>query len=348
MDLNERKKKILKSIVDTYISSGEPVGSKYLSDSMGLNVSSATIRNEMSELERLGLLEQPHTSAGRIPSSHGFRVYVENLMNDYNLSLEEISVLNEIMNSKIKRLNTVVEDITRVLSEMTDYTAFAYTSKSAAGTVKRFEGVLLTKNSFLLVMVTSSDNVKTQQFKSEYTINAEILNLLLKVLNENLAGVTADSISMEIFYKMQDILGVYSDVLMGIIKTVIAVIREEEECKVYLDGMSNLLKYPDFSDLEKTRTVLSLLEEKEALLSLISENSGDRDGLNVLIGDGNLRQGLDSTSFVYHKFNIGDNMTGVFGLIGPHRMDYSGVIARLEYVVKNLIGENPPGNQDDS
>lgn len=346
MDLNDRKKKILKSIVDTYISSGEPVGSKYLSDSIGLNVSSATIRNEMSELERLGLLEQPHTSAGRIPSSRGYRVYVENLMNDYYLSLEEISVLNEIMNSKIKRLNTVIEDITRVLSETTDYTAFAYTTKSSAGTVKRFEGVLLNKNSFLLVMVTSSDNVKTQQVKSEYTINQDVLNLLLKVLNENLAGVTADSISMEVFYKMQDILGVYADVLTGIIKTVIAVIREEEESKVYLDGMSNLLKYPDFSDIEKTRTVLSLLEEKQALLSLINENSGDRDGLNVLIGDGTLRQGLDSTSFVYHKFNIGDNMTGVFGLIGPHRMDYSGVIARLEYVVKNLIGEMPPGNED--
>ena len=346
MDLNDRKKKILKSIVDTYISSGEPVGSKYLSDSIGLNVSSATIRNEMSELERLGLLEQPHTSAGRIPSSRGYRVYVENLMNDYYLSLEEISVLNEIMNSKIKRLNTVIEDITRVLSETTDYTAFAYTTKSSAGTVKRFEGVLLNKNSFLLVMVTSSDNVKTQQVKSEYTINQDVLNLLLKVLNENLAGVTADSISMEVFYKMQDILGVYADVLTGIIKTVIAVIREEEESKVYLDGMSNLLKYPDFSDIEKTRTVLSLLEEKQALLSLINENSGDRDGLNVLIGDGTLRQGLDSTSFVYHKFNIGDNMTGVFGLIGPHRMDYSGVIARLEYVVKNLIGEMPPGHED--
>ena len=153
MDLNERKKRILKSIVDTYISSGEPVGSKFLSNSMGMNISSATIRNEMSELERLGLLEQPHTSAGRVPSSSGYRVYVENLMNDYYLSLEEISVLNEIMNSKIKRLNTVVEDITSVLSEMTDYTAFAYTTKRAASTVKRFEGVFLSPNSFLLVMV---------------------------------------------------------------------------------------------------------------------------------------------------------------------------------------------------
>ena len=348
MDLNERKKKILKSIVDTYISSGEPVGSKYLSDYMGMNISSATIRNEMSELEKLGLLEQPHTSAGRVPSSHGYRVYVENLMNDYYLSLEEISVLNEIMNSKIKRLNTVVEDITRVLSEMTDYTAFAYTAKNTAGTIKRFEGVLLTKNSFLLVMVTSSENVKTQQVKSEHSLNQDILSVLLKVLNENLTGVTADSISMEIFYKMQDSLGVFSDLLIGIIKMVISVIREEEECKVYLDGMSNLLKYPDFSDVEKTRTVLSLLEEKQALLSLISENSGDRDGLNVLIGDRSLKKGLDSTSFVYHKFNIGDNMTGVFGLIGPHRMDYSGVIARLEYVVKNLIGTPPPGNEDKS
>ena len=229
---------------------------------------------------------------------------------------------------------------------MTEYTAFAYTSKTKHGTVKRFEGVLLTKNSFLLVMVTSSENVKTQQVKTEYPINQELLTLLLKVLNENLANKTADNISVEALYKMQDELGAYADILTGIIKTVISILREEEECKVYLDGMSNLLKYPDFADIEKTRNILSLLEERNSLLNLISENSGNTNGLNVLIGDRSLKEGLDSTSFVYHKFNIGDNMTGVFGLIGPHRMDYSGVIARLEYVVKNLIGDNPPGKQD--
>ncbi len=348
MDLNERKKKILKSIVDTYISSGEPVGSKYLSDSIGMNISSATIRNEMSELEKLGLLQQPHTSAGRVPSSYGYRVYVENLMNDYYLSLEEISVLDEIMSSKIKRLNTVVEDITKVLSEMTDYTAFGYTSKRAAGVIKHFDGVLLSNASFLLVMVTSSDNVKTHQVKCNYQINQDILTSLVKVLNDNLSDVTADAISMEVFYRMQDTLGVYSDILSDIIKVVISTIREEEESKIYFDGMSNLLKYPDFSDIEKTRTVLSLLEEKQELVSLIAQNSGENDGLNVLIGDKTLTKGLDSTSVVYHKVDLGDNVTGVFGLIGPQRMDYSGVIARLEYVVRNLIGEEPPKKDENS
>ena len=138
MDLNERKKRILKSIVDTYISSGEPVGSKYLSNYMGLDISSATIRNEMSELEQLGLLEQPHTSAGRVPSSLGYKMYVEGLMNSYALSLEEINVLNEVMNTKLNHLTDVVGDLTRVLSDMTDYTAFAYTAKPKASTISRF------------------------------------------------------------------------------------------------------------------------------------------------------------------------------------------------------------------
>lgn len=339
MDLNERKRRILKSIVDTYISSGEPVGSKYLSDAMGLDISSATIRNEMSELESLGLLEQPHTSAGRVPSSLGYRMYVDSLMNQYSLSLEEINVLNDVMNSRLHHLSDIVGDLTRVLSDMTDYTAFAYTAKPRASTIVRFEGVYLSPKSFLLVMITSLDNVKTRQIKTDITLTVEVLTVIVKLLNENLTGINIEQLSLEDVYALEDKFGVYRGLLSDILRIIIDTVKGESEKEVYLDGMSNILKHPDFADISKTRSLISLLEDKEDLIRMITDPSVGHEGLNVLIGDDNLEEGLDRTSCIYHKFNIGGNVTGVLGLIGPKRMDYSGVIARLEYVVRNLIGD---------
>lgn len=339
MDLNERKKRILKSIVDTYISSGEPVGSKYLSNYMGLDISSATIRNEMSELEELGLLEQPHTSAGRVPSSLGYKMYVEGLMNSYALSLEEINVLNEVMNTKLHHLSDIVGDLTRVLSDMTDYTAFAYTAKPKASTISRFEGVYLSPKMFLLVMITSQENVKTCQIKTEITLTTDALNTLIKLLNENLVGVNIEQMSLEDIYNLEDKFGVYRSVLSDVLRLVVNTVKGESEGRVYLDGMANILKYPDFDDISKTRRLISIMEDKQDLIRLITSTSVDHDGLNVIIGDEGLDVGLGRTSCVYHKFKIGNDVTGVLGLIGPKRMDYSGVVARLEYIVNNLIGE---------
>ncbi len=339
MDLNERKKRILKSIVDTYISSGEPVGSKYLSGAMGLDISSATIRNEMSELESLGLLEQPHTSAGRVPSSLGYRMYVENLMNQYSLSLEEINVLNEVMNSRLHHLSDVVSELTRVLSDMTDYTAFAYTAKPKVSTIVRFEGVYLSPKNFLLVMITSQENVKTRQIKTDITLTPEVLTVLIRLLNENLTGINIEHISLENLYSLEDKFGVFRGLLSDILRIIVETVRSENESEVYLDGMAKILKYPDFADITKTQSLISLLEDKEDLIRMLTDSSVGHEGLNILIGDSSLEGGLDRTSCVYHKFKIGDNITGVLGLIGPKRMDYSGVIARLEYVVNNLIGD---------
>ncbi len=339
MDLNERKRRILKSIVDTYISSGEPVGSKYLSDALGFELSSATIRNEMSELESLGLLEQPHTSAGRVPSSLGYKMYVDSLMNQYSLSLEEINVLNDVMNSRLHHLSEIVGDLTRVLSDMTDYTAFAYTAKPRASTIVRYEGVYLSPRNFLLVMITSQDNVKTRQIKTDITLTSEVLTVIIKLLNENLSSVNIEQMNLEDIYALEDKFGVYRGLLSDILRIVVDTVRGENEKEVYLDGMSNILKHPDFADISKTRSLISLLEDKEDLIRMITDPSVGHDGLNVLIGDDTFEEGLNKTSCVYHKFNIGDNMTGVLGLIGPKRMDYSGVIARLEYVVRNLIGD---------
>jgi heat-inducible transcriptional repressor len=222
---------------------------------------------------------------------------------------------------------------------MTDYTAFAYTAKPRATNIVRFEGVYLSPKSFLLVMITSLENVKTRQIKTDVTLTVEVLNVIVKLLNENLTGVNIEQLSLEDVYSLEDKFGVYRGVLSDILRTVIDTVKGESEKEVYLDGMSNILKHPDFADISKTRSLISLLEDKEDLIRMITDQSVGHDGLNVLIGDDNLEEGLDKTSCIYHKFNIGGNVTGVLGLIGPKRMDYSGVIARLEYVVRNLIGD---------
>ncbi len=339
MDLNERKKRILKSIVDTYITFGEPVGSKYLTSALGMDISSATIRNEMSELEHLGLLEQPHTSAGRVPSSLGYKMYVENLMNQYSLSLEEINVLNEVMNSRLHHLSDIVSELTRVLSDMTDYTAFAYTAKPKVSTISRFEGVLLSPKSFLLVIITSQENVTTRQIKTDITLTADVLSALIKLLNDYLVGVNIEQLSLEEIYALENKFGVYRTVLSDVLRIIVDTVKGESEKRVYLDGMSNILKYSDFADITRTQSLISLLEDKEDLIRMLTSYDSSHDGLNVLIGDSTLEAGLDRTSCVYHKFKIGKDITGVLGLIGPKRMDYSGVIARLEYVVNNLLSD---------
>ena len=161
----------------------------------------------------------------------------------------------------------------------------------------------------------------------------------MKLLNENLTGRNIEQLSLEDIYSLEDKFGVYRMLLSDILRIVVDTVKGENESEVYLDGMSNILKHPDFGDLSKTRSLISLLEDKEDLIRMITDSSSGHDGLNVIIGDDSFDEGLNKTSCIYHKFNIGDNMTGVLGLIGPKRMDYSGVIGRLEYVVRNLIGD---------
>ena len=335
MDINQRKKMILKSIIDTYISSGEPVGSKYITEHLGIPVSSATVRNDMSELEQMGYLEQPHTSAGRVPSSSGYRMYVDSLMNRYRLTMEEISVIDELLGSKLSELSTIIEDATRFFSDTTNYAAVSITSKPKRGTVKRFEGILIDSHNILIVMITSTNLTKSRQIRTEVEIDTATLSLIVQVLNESLAHVRLENINIALIMHIEAQLGAYRQVFSPIVRAVYEVISEIDRFDVRLDGVSNLLRYPEFADVMKARSILSALEEKRQLIGMLAQA---KDGINVYIGDDSLPGSMNDASIIFHTFDIDGGMVGAVGLIGPRRMDYSKVMAQLEYFTKNLTG----------
>lgn len=351
MDINERKKKILKSIVDAYISSGEPVGSKFITEHIGFPVSSATIRNEMNELEHMGYLEQPHTSAGRIPSSSGYRMYVDSLMNRYKLTLEEISVIDELLNSRMSELGTIIEEATRLFSDTTNYAAVAITSKPKKGSVKRFEGILIDPYNILIVMITSHNLTKTRQIKTGVEVDSETLGLIIRVLNESLADIRLENINIALIMDIESKLGAYREVFSPIVRAVYEVISEIDRYSVYMDGISNLLSYPEFADVMKARSLLSALEEKSQLVRMLANAKGN--DINVYIGDHGFPGSMNDTSFIFHTFDVDGRIVGAVGLIGPRRMDYSKVVAKLEYFAKHLITSDKKdgkptgkGNQD--
>ena len=343
MDINERKKMILKSIIDTYISSGEPVGSKYITEHLGIPVSSATVRNDMSELEHMGYLEQPHTSAGRIPSSSGYRMYVDSLMNRYRLTMEEIQVIDELLGSKLSEMNNIIEDATRFFSDTTNYAAVSITSKPKKGTVKRFEGILIDSHNILIVMITSTNLTKSRQIKTEVEIDTATLALIVRVLNESLADVRLENINIPLIVHIENQLGAYRQVFSPIVRAVYEVISEIDRFDVRLDGVSNLLRYPEFADVIKARSILSALEEKRQLISMLAQA---KDGINVYIGDDSLPGSMNDASIIFHTFDIDGGMVGAVGLIGPRSMDYSKVMAQLEYFTKNLTGAHNEPDED--
>lgn len=343
MDISERKKLILKSIIDTYISSGEPVGSKYITEHIGFPVSSATVRNDMSDLEEMGLLEQPHTSSGRIPSSTGYRMYVDSLMNRYRLTMEEINVIDELLGSKLTEMNTIIEEATKLLSDSTNYAALSITSKPKKGTVKRFEGILIDSYNILIVMITSTNMTKTRQIKTDVEIDTATLTLIVRVLNESLADVRLENINLALIMHIETQLGAYREVFSPIVRAVYEVISEIDHFHVHLDGVSNLLRYPEFADVIKARSILSALEEKRQLIGMLAQA---KDGINVYIGDDSLPGSMNDASIIFHTFDIDGGIVGAVGLIGPRRMDYSKVMAKLEYFTRNLIGTDKNSDED--
>lgn len=343
MDINQRKKMILKSIIDTYISSGEPVGSKYITQHLGIPVSSATVRNDMSELEQMGYLEQPHTSAGRVPSSSGYRMYVDSLMNRYRLTMEEIHVIDELLGSKLSELSTIIEEATRFFSDTTNYAAVSITSKPKRGTVKRFEGILIDSCNILIIMITSTNLTKSRQIRTDVEIDTATLALIVRVLNESLADVRLENINIALIMHIEAQLGAYRQVFSPIVRAVYEVISEIDRFDVRLDGVSNLLRYPEFADVMKARSILSALEEKRQLIGMLAQA---KDGINVYIGDDSLPGSMNDASIIFHTFDIDGGMVGAVGLIGPRRMDYSKVMAQLEYFTKNLTGASVSPEQD--
>lgn len=331
MELTERKKEILKEVIDAFIVTGEPVGSKAVMREMKTKVSSATIRNEMSDLEEMGLLEHPHTSAGRIPTGRGYRVYVDSLMDEYRLSFEETLLLNSLISETVKESDQVMRDVTKLLAKMTDYTVVSFL-KAATGTIEHFEGVFVSRSSFLLVMITSSGKALTRQVQVGFPIDAEGVQFLIRVLNDHLAKKELGGITLERVIAMEKELGPYRALIEPILEIIYRMVQEIGKETVTVEGRANLFLYPEFAESGKGAQILCDLDDDELLAERFRDSFSDT--LRVHIGSDSA--GIDGTSYVFCPFSLGKGLEGAVCIIGPRRMNYAKAMARLEYLTKQI------------
>ena len=319
---------ILKAIVDAHIAGGEPVGSKYLSQDDKICCSPATIRNEMAELEEMGYLVQPHTSAGRVPSELAYRYYVDALVHQYANTRAEIAEINEVLRYKLTEMDEILEEVSRLASSFTDYTGIAF--KPGVGKVRivQFKSVLLSARDFLLVMTFEGDIVKTKTVHLSFNISEDILRRFTEALNMYLVNLPSDSITMPSIMRLEAIMGSAGGMVHPTVKAIYETMNELDTADVRLEGITKLLQYPEYSDISDFRNLMEMLEEKERFLDVITRETSDGNDINVYIGTEDESDAMRNTALIFKKVRIGGKQYAV-GVIGPKRMNYSRVIEML-------------------
>ena len=350
MELTERKKKILRALVETYIQSAEPVGSKALADALGMKISSATIRNELADLTAMGYLEQPHTSAGRIPSPKGYRLYVNELMEEQKLTLQETQQINEALHSKMQQLDQVIDQAGKMVSQMTNYPAFALASGSLKLSISRYDLIYVDERSFITVLMTSNRQVKNKLIRTPLDVNEPQLQLLSTLLNAGFTGKNLEDMNPELMRVAEHAPGSSYALISLVVSFAIEVLEEMENRSVYTAGVSHLLEHPEYQDLTKAQKLLTYLsDDEDTHLAQLPIPVEQGQKTSILIGPENVAEELKDTSVVLASYDIGDGMKGVIGVVGPTRMDYARVMAKLSAVADGLgklFGagpELPPG-----
>ena len=334
MELTERKKKVLRSVVDLYIRTAEPVGSKAITALPDMKYSSATIRNEMADLTAMGYLEQPHTSAGRIPSAAGYRLYVDELMMDYRLSIDETKSINTAIEEKMQKVDKMVEKVARLVSQATNLPAISAASRSASAVVKRFEMIYAGAGSFILVLMLPGDQVVNKLIKLPLNVEESDLRLLSAVLNASMTDIPMEGFTPELMEKVMRSAGAAASLVPVILDFTQETLKNQSSTNMAVYGHSRLLGLPEYQDVDKAQRLMASIDE-DALSNLpaVMQNA---NGTKVLVGPENVAQELKDTSVVMTKFDIGDGMQGMIGVVGPTRMDYAQVTARLSYFAESL------------
>ncbi len=345
MDLNERKMRILKSIIDEYIENGEPVGSKHLVESGNMSLSPATIRNEMSELEEMGYLDKPHTSAGRIPSNAAYRIYIEKLMESYRLNVEELNLLNELTRFKMDEMEKMVSRATKVISEITNCATLSLMTSNKQHVVSRFDALLVDENSLVLVMVLPDNSVKSQHLVSDIPLDARSVDTIKASLNRHLCGISLDDVALPVLLELESDFGTLSSLVTPVVRCAYDAVCGRKEQKVKIDGLTNLLSYPEFTDVGKVKNILRFIENNDGKMK---EALSPEDGksFQVYIGDENKDEALSDTSVVYCNLPIGDGQNAVIGIIGPKRMDYKKVMSALHTLADTFDVKQLPYNEE--
>ena len=334
MDMDERKLKILQAIIQNYMETGEPVGSRTISKYTDLNLSSATIRNEMSDLEDMGYILQPHTSAGRIPSDKGYRLYVDTMLEKKD---REVADIKDLFLEKTDKLETVLKQVARLLSENTNYTTLVSKPKYEHKKVKFTQLSMVSETQLLVIIVIEGNIVKDKFVNLTEPIEESQIPQINFLLNTALDGLDLTEINMALIHKMKEQAGQYAGVVGVILDAIAAAVAEEDDYGMITSGATNILKYPELSDKEKATKLLSTLEEKDTLSHWINASGDDTDhNIQVYIGDESPVEAMKDCSVVTATYHIDEGVYGKIGIVGPKRMDYEKVVGTLENTLKQL------------
>ena len=336
MELDERKEKILKAIIQTYLETGEPVGSRTISKYSGLKLSSATIRNEMSDLEELGYIIQPHTSAGRIPSDKGYRFYVDQIIQEKD---SQVNAMQDMMIQRVDRVELLLKQMAQILASNTNY-ATMVSGPNYHQTKLKFIQLSRVEANKLLIVVVVEGNIIRNSFVTldEELSNEEILNLNI-LLNNSLNGLTIQEINLGVIARLKEQAGIHRQVVEFVLNEVSEAIGSQaEDLQIYTSGATNIFKYPELADTSKASELISAFEEKQDLVDLVKERMSDTEntGIQVYIGDEMPVQTMKDCSVVTATYELGKGMHGTIGIIGPKRMDYEHVMKTLKTLQSEL------------
>ena len=337
--LNDRKKRILQAIVEEYIETAEPVSSNTIVNKYGMDFSSATVRNEMAELESIGYLDKPHTSAGRVPSAKGYRFYVDELLKDDNISLEEIKYIQSKLETKVNAIEDLTKIATTTLSEITHYTTVSIGPQATNNLIEEIKFVSLGARMLMAIIVTDAGIIKETIIKFDEDITENQVQTLSYMFNNKLKGEPITKIDKPLEKYLVEEMSYSVNLIKPIIEQMKKVVEEES---VHLEGANKLFELPEFNSLEVAKNFVNILDEKDLMADML--NTGFAKDINVYIGEENEKEELKDFSVVTFKHRIGNKDLGTIGIIGPKRMDYAKVISVMKYISKKLNKDNSEDN----
>ena len=350
MELTARKKEILKVVTERYIDTADPVSSKFIAQAMGGGLSSATIRNELADLVELGYLEQPHTSAGRVPSPKGYRLYVNELMEKRSVSDQEAAQINQALSGRMGELDAIIAQAGQAAASIVSYPAYAVAAGKSSVTVRRYDLLPVDRDSFIAVVMTDDSRVKSQLLRTDIPVPPEQLPALANLLNTHFTGIRVEELGTKLMGLTSQLSPELFLPASLTVEYAAAVIDRSTRNQVYTTGQTQLLKQPEFQDLSRANELMSLLTDQKNDLPVLDENTP----MQILIGPENVNEALKDASVVVASYDIGENMRGLIGVVGPTRMDYAAVAARLSYFAESLtkmFGKNnqlPPKEDNQS
>jgi len=335
MQLDDRKMKILQAVIRNYLETGEPVGSRTISKYTDLNLSSATIRNEMADLEELGYIIQPHTSAGRIPSDAGYRLYVDNMLKEKEREVEE---MKEMLLDKEDKMDNLLRQVAKFLSTNTNYTSMISAPHYHKNKLKFIQLSKVNENQILAVIVVEGNVIKNSMIPICEELGDETLLKLNILLNTHLNGLSMNDINLGMITALKAQAGIHSDIIGEVIDAVAEAIRADEDLEIYTSGANNIFKYPELADMQRASELVNAFEEKQLLNDLLQETLADEteNGIQIYIGSESSIKTMKDCSVVTATYELEEGMRGTIGIIGPKRMDYDKVVSTLKKLMNQL------------